>query len=207
MAEAEQTVTRRWRSVLASIALMASLAMTAVPARADGVPPTGYAGVLKLVWGSVALPDFRGGFERPLTLADAPALDQPGYSITLSLPDNPGQQFLFSPRIPQLAPLGVTAGSGQRTYLGFSFDVGDPTGLYGTVEFGGSFLTRRMDSFEDLGSRALSAPLLLHSGVELGFRPDAQNSFALSVDQAKATDGSDRNVLMGAVRLRYGLKF
>jgi len=138
---------------------------------------------------------------------ETPALDQPGFALTLSLPENPGQQFLFSPRIPQLAPLGVAAGSGQRTYLGFSIDVGDTSGLYGAVELGGSFLTRRMASFEDSGPRSLSAPLMLHGGFELGYRPDAQNSFALSVDQTKATEGSDRTSLFGTVRLRYGLKF
>jgi len=181
--------------------------MAAPSAFAEDPTPGTYVGGLKLVWGSVALPDFRGGFERPSTLADAPALDQPGFALTLSLPENPGQQFLFSPRIPQLAPLGVAAGSGQRTYLGFSIDVGDTSGLYGAVELGGSFLTRRMASFEDSGPRSLSAPLMLHGGFELGYRPDAQNSFALSVDQTKATEGSDRTSLFGTVRLRYGLKF
>lgn len=197
----------RWGRVFGSIALLASLAMAAPSAFAEDPAPGTYVGGLKLVWGSVALPDFRGGYERLSTLADAPALDQPGFALTLSLPENPGQQFLFSPRIPQLAPLGMGAGSGQRTYLGFSIDVGDTSGLYGAVELGGSFLTRRMASFEDSGPRAMTAPLMLHGGFELGYRPDAQNSFALSVDQTKATEGSDRTSLFGTVRLRYELKF
>jgi hypothetical protein len=207
MAKAEQAVTARWCRIVGPIALLASVALAALPARAESPAPNSYVGGLKLVWGSVALPDFHGGFERPSALADAPALDQPGSALALSLPENPGQQFLFSPRIPQIAPLGTAAGSGQRTYLGFSVDVGDTSGLYGAIEVGGSFLTRRMPSFEDSGSRAMNAPLMLHGGVELGYRPDAQNSFALSVDQAKATEGSDRTSLLGTVRLRYGLKF
>ena len=40
-----------------------------------------------------------------------------------------------------------------------------------------------------------------------GYRLDSQNSFALSVEEARPTDGSDRGGAVGNYRLRYGLKF
>lgn len=53
----------------------------------------------------------------------------------------------------------------------------------------------------------MSAPVVLHGGFEVGFRPDAESSIALSVDQARATDGVEHNAMVGTFRLRYGLKF
>ena len=198
---------RSWGNILRLAALATLLVAGPAPARADGLAPTGYVGGLKLVWGSMPLPDFRMGFQQSSTPAGGLALDQPGFAMMLSLSDTPGQQFLFTPRTPQLSPLGLASGTSQRSYLGVSVDIGEPTGLYGAVGLGGSVLIRRAPSFEDSGPRALNAPLLLHGGFELGYRLDSQNSFALSVEEARPTDGSDRGGAVGSYRLRYGLKF
>jgi hypothetical protein len=48
---------------------------------------------------------------------------------------------------------------------------------------------------------------MLHGGVELGYRLDNRNSFALSVEEARPTDGSERGGPIGSYRLRYGLRF
>jgi hypothetical protein len=189
------------------LAALAVLIAGALPARADGPAPNGYVGGLKLVWGSVPLPDFRTGFQQPSLSGGSPSLDEPGYAMMLSLSDKPSQQFTFTPRTPQLTPLGLSGALSQRSYLGISVDIGEPTGFYGSVGLGGSVLTQRTPSFEDAGPRALNAPLMLHGGVELGYRLDSHNSFALSVEEARPTDGSERGGPIGSYRLRYGLRF
>jgi len=197
---------RFWAKSL-GLAALALLIAGAVPARADGSAPNSYVGGLKLVWGSVPLPDFRMGFQGPSATAGGLSLDEPGSAMMLSLSDNPRQQFSFTPRTPQLTPLALSGSSSQRSYLGFSVDIGEPTGFYGSVGVGGSVLARRTPSFEDTGPRAYNAPLMLHGGVELGYRLDSQNSFALSVQESHPTDGSERGGPIGTYRLRYGLKF
>ena len=197
---------RSWAKTL-GLAALALLIAGVVPARADGSAPSSYVGGLKLVWGSVPLPDFRVGFQDPSAPAGGLSLDEPGSAVMLSLSDKPGQQFSFTPRTPQLAPLALTAGANQRSYLGVSVDISEPTGFYGSVGVGGSVLARRTPSFEDGGPRAYNAPLMLHGGVELGYRLDSQNSFALSVEESHPTDGSERGGPIGTYRLRYGLKF
>jgi hypothetical protein len=197
----------RLRAKLIGFAALAVLTAQVVPARADTAAPAGYVGGLKLVWGSVPLPDFRMGFQEPLSRGGGMSVDEPGYAMMLSLSDNPGQQFMFTPRTPQLSPLGLTGGASQRSYLGLSVDIGEPTGFYGSVGLGGSVLAQRAPSFEDAGPRALNAPLMLHGGFELGYRLDGHNSFALSVEESHPTDGSDRGGPIGTYRLRYGLKF
>jgi len=208
LAEAEPALMRLWANILGLTAL-AVLIAGAGPARADGLAPTNYVGGLKLVWGSVPLPDFRTGFQEPSTPAGGLPLDEPGYAMMLSLSDHPGQQFMFTPRTPQLSPLGLASSASQRSYLGISVDIGDPkpTGFYGAVGLGGSVLTQRTPSFEDAGPRAYNAPLMLHGGFEFGYRLDSQNSFALSVEESHPTDGSERGGPIGTYRLRYGLKF
>lgn len=197
---------RSWGQIL-SLAALAVLLGGALPARADGPAPPGYVGGLKLVWGSVPLPDFRTGFQQPSPSGGGLSLDEPGYAMMLSLSNEPGQQFAFTPRTPQLTPLGIAGGVSQRSYLGVSVDIGEPTGFYGSVGVGGSVLAQRTPSFEDVGPRAFNAPLMLHGGVELGYRLDSRNSFALSVEEARPTDGSERGGPIGNYRLRYGLKF
>jgi hypothetical protein len=184
---------------------MLALIAGALPARADGA--AGYGGGLKLVWGSVPLPDFRTGFQQPVPSSGRVSLEEPGYAMMLSLSDNPSQQFIFTPRTPQITPLGFGSGPSQRSYLGVSVDVGEPTGFYGSLGLGGSVLAQHAASFEDTGPRAFNAPLMLHGGVELGYRFDSQNSFALSLEEARPTDGSERGGPIGSYRLRYGLKF
>jgi len=203
--EVERALMWWWR-ILASVAL-AVLIAGASPARADGPTTTSYVGGLKLVWGSVPLPDFRMGFKQPSASSGGLSLEEPGYAMMLSLSNNPRQQFVFTPRTPQLTPLALAGGLTQRSYLGVSVDIGEPTGFYGSVGLGGSVLGQRTPSFEDAGPRALNAPLMLHGGVELGYRLDSQNSFALSVEEAHPTDGSERGGPIGSYRLRYGLKF
>lgn len=197
---------RLWTKILGLTALAVLIAGT-VPARADGSAPGGYGGGLKLVWGSVPLPDFHTGFQQPPTPGGAVSVDQPGYAMMLSLSDNPAQRFMFTPRTPQLGPLGLTGGGTQRSYLGLSVDIGQPTGFYGSLGLGGSVLPQRPPSFEESGPRAYNAPLMLHGGVELGYRFNNANSFALSVEEAHPTDGSERGGPIGTYRLRYGLKF
>ncbi len=197
---------RSWRHTLGLAALVVLLA-GALPARADGPAPAGYVGGLKLVWGSVPLPDFRMGFQQPSPSGGGLSLDEPSYAMMLSLSDNPAQQFTFTPLTPQLTPLGVAGTLNQRSYLGVSVDIGEPTGFYGSVGLGGSVLAQRTPNFEDTGPRAFNAPLMLHGGFELGYRLDSKNSFALSVEEAHPTDGSDRGGAIGSYRLRYGLKF
>lgn len=197
---------RRWAKVL-GMAAVALLCASVVSARAEGPQPKGYVGGLKLVWGSVPLPDFRMGFQQPAAAAGSPAFDEPGYAMMLSLSDKPGQQFMFTPRTPQLSPLAVAGSGSQRSYLGLSVDIGEPRGFYGSLGVGGSVLMQRTPAFEDGGPRAYNAPLMLHGGVELGYRLDAANSFSLSVEEAHPTDGSERGGAIGNYRLRYGLKF
>lgn len=197
---------RSWRHTLGLAALVVLLA-GALPARADGPAPAGYVGGLKLVWGSVPLPDFRTGFQQPSPSGGSLSLNEPGYAMMLSFSDKPGQQFTFTPRTPQLTPLGLAGGLTQRSYLGISVDMGEPTGFYGSVGLGGSVLAQRPPSFEDAGPRAFNAPLMLHGGVELGYRFDSRNSFALSLEEAHPTDGSERGGPVGSYRLRYGLRF
>jgi hypothetical protein len=86
-------------------------------------------------------------------------------------------------------------------------DIGQATGFYGSLGLGGSVLAARTPSFEDAGPRYYNAPLMLHGGVEFGYRLDNANSFSLSVEEAHPTDGSDRGGPIGTYRLRYGLKF
>jgi hypothetical protein len=198
---------RLWAKLL-GLAALAIVIANAVPARADGSRP-GYVGGLKLVWGSVPLPDFRMGFQQPssATAGGGLPLDEPGYAMMLSLSDKPGQQFMFTPRTPELSPLGVAGSGTQRSYLGLSVDIGEPTGFYGSLGVGGSVLAQRPLAFEDGGPRAYNAPLMLHGGVELGYRLNSANSFSLSLEEAHPTDGSERGGPIGTYRLRYGLKF
>ncbi len=197
---------RLWAKTF-GLALLAALAAGVASARADGPAPGGYVGGLKLVWGSVPLPDFRMGFQQPAAAGGGLPLDQPGYAMMLSLSDKPGQQFMFTPRTPQLSPVGLTGGGTERSYLGLSVDIGEPTGFYGSLGFGGSVLAHRIPTFEEAGPRAYNAPLMLHGGVELGYRLDSANSFSLSVEEAHPTDGSERGGPIGTYHLRYGLKF
>jgi|GEM_PF-2957911 hypothetical protein len=188
-------------------ALVLLLVAGAAGARADGASPNTYVGGLKLVWGSVPLPDFRTGFQDPSATGAALSVDEPGYALMLSFSDKPAQQFSFTPRTPQLSPLGFSSGLTQRSYLGVSVDIGEPTGFYGSLGVGGSVLARRTPAFDDVGPRPLDAPLMLHGGFELGYRLNNQSSFALSVEESHATDGSERGGPIGSYRLRYGLKF
>ena len=48
---------------------------------------------------------------------------------------------------------------------------------------------------------------MLHGGVEFGYRFDSYSTFALSVEEAHPTDGSERGGPLGSYRLRYDLKF
>ena len=196
---------RSWAKIL-GLAALALVTAGVVTARAEGPQPS-YVGGLKLVWGSVPLPDFRTGFQQPTTGAGGLSVDEPGYAMMLSLSDKPGQQFMFTPRTPQLSPLAVTGVGTQRSYLGLSVDIGEPTGFYGALGLGGSVLAQRAPAFEDGGPRAYNAPLMLHGGVELGYRFNNANSFSLSLEEAHPTDGSDRGGPIGTYRLRYGLKF
>jgi hypothetical protein len=197
----------RLRARIVGLAVLAVLAAGTVSARAESLAPSGYVGGLKLVWGSVPLPDFRTGFQQPTVSGAGLSLDEPGYTMMLSLSDNPSQHYMFTPRTPQLSPLGLASGNAQRSYLGLSVDVGQGTGFYGSLGLGGSLLLSRTPSFEDAGPRAYNAPLMLHGGVELGYRLDNANSFSLSLEEAHPTDGSERGGPIGTYRLRYGLKF
>jgi len=187
---------------IAVAALMLSLAPLA--AWADGAVSPSYSGGLKLVWGGLPVPDFSG--IRPFGgtgLIDPP----PGFSMMLTMPDTPGQQFMFSPHLPQVMPDSTTPSAAERAYLGFSFDMGQQTGLYGTLGVGGSIAASHGLTFEDLGRTHATSPLLLHGGLEFGYRLDPQNSVSLSLDQAKGADSFDRGDSVSSVRLRYGLKF
>lgn len=200
----------RSASPSAILALVALLGLAAAPMAHAQDRPSTYVGGLKLVWGSVPLPQFSPGLGSNLDYGSAPEQSlAPAYSLTLSTPDDGPEQFSFSPRVPQLTPDSTTpASGGRRTYLGFSIDLGEPkTGLFGTLGLGGSVPTNRQPSFDDgAGPRALNAPLLLHGGFELGYRADAQNTFTLSIDRAMPAEGDHADAL-GGVRLRYGLKF
>jgi hypothetical protein len=198
---------RSWARILGIAAALATLVAGGAPARADGASSAGYVGGLKLVWGSVPLPDFRTGFQQPATSSGGLGVDEPSYAMMLSLSDNPNQHFVFTPSTPQLSPLGLTGGGTRRSYLGLSVDIGDATGFYGSLGLGGSVLARRTPAFEDAGPRAYNAPFMLHGGVELGYRLDRANTFSLSVEEARPTDGSERGGPIGTYRLRYGLKF
>ena len=198
---------RLWAKTV-GFTVLAMLIAGMVSARAEGPAPSGYVGGLKLVWGSVPLPDFRTGFQQPAGAGAGLSFEEPGYAMMLSFSDKPGQQFMFTPRTPQLSPLGLTSGGTQRSYLGLSVDFGAPTGgFYGSVGLGGSVLAQRTPAFEDGGPRAYNAPLMLHGGVELGYRLDGASSFSLSLEEAHPTDGSERGGPIGTYRLRYGLKF
>jgi hypothetical protein len=184
--------------------LWAALTISApVAAHADGAPSDSYSGGLKLVWGGLAVPDFSG------KLGNTTSLDPPpGFAMMLTMPNAQGQQFMFSPRLPQVMPDSTTAIAGQRAYLGFSFDMGQQTGFYGTLGLGGSVATTHSAvTFDDLARAHSDSPLMFHGGLELGYRPDPQNSVSLSLDQAKGSDGFDRGDSVSSVRLRYGLKF
>jgi len=197
----------RLRAKILGLAALAFLSASVVSARAEGPHPS-YVGGLKLVWGSVPLPDFRMGFQQPDAVRGGLSVDEPGGAMMLSLSDKPGQQFMFTPRTPQLSPVGVSGGGAQqRSYLGLSVDIGEPMGFYGSLGLGGSVLAQRAPAFEEGGPRAYNAPLMLHGGVELGYRLDSANTFSLSVEEAHPTDGSERGGPIGTYRLRYGLKF
>jgi hypothetical protein len=193
---------RRNLPCLAFAALMLSLAPFA--AWADGATSQSFSGGLKLIWGALPVPDFSG--TRPTGgpgLTDPP----PGFSMMLTMPNAQGQQFMFSPRLPQVMPDSTTPSVGDRAYLGFSFDMGQQTGLYGTLGVGGSITASHGLTFDDLGRTHATAPLLLHGGLEFGYSFDPQNRVSLSLDQAKGADGFDRGDSVSSVRLRYGLKF
>jgi len=195
---------RRRASMAIALAAAALLGLAPV-ARAENAT-SGYVGGFKLVWGSVAGSDFGSRFGLPASFADGPALEEAGYAMALTLPESAGQEFLFSPRVFPLMP-DLHSGLGQRTYLGFSFDIGEPTGIYGSLAIGGSVASTHVPSLDDGGPRSLNAPLLLHGGLELGYRLDTQNTFALSIDRAASGDPLDHASAVGSFRLRYGLKF
>ncbi|HUN44897.1 MAG TPA: hypothetical protein VMU85_00195 [Stellaceae bacterium] len=199
----------RRAGLTAGLVLAAVLGIAAAPARAEDQASNSYVGGLKLVWGSVPVPQFSPGTSAGAGFGAGLQSPPAAYSLTLATPGDGPQQFSFSPRVPQLMPDSTAAAGNRRTYLGVSIDVGEPsTGLFGTVGLGGSVPTNRQASFEDTaGPRALNAPLLLHGGFELGYRVDTQNTFTLSIDRALPAEGPDRNDSMGGVRLRYGLKF
>jgi hypothetical protein len=180
------------------------LTFTPLAAHADGSQPQSFSGGLKLVWGGLPVPDF----SNPMPLGGTSFLDPPpGFAMTLTMPNAQGQQFMFSPHLPQLMPDSTIPKGAERAYLGFSFDMGQQTGFYGTLGVGGSIASPHASPFDDLAG-VHSAPLLLHGGLEFGYRPDPQNSVSLSLDQAKGPDTSfDRGDSVSSVRLRYGLKF
>jgi len=92
------------RRTAIAAALAAALLLALVPgSRAQSGSP-GYFGGLKLVWGSVPVPDYGSRFGLPANLAEGVAADTPGSSMALTLPDSEGEPFLFSPRLPQIVP-------------------------------------------------------------------------------------------------------
>ena len=185
--------------------LAALLALAPIAAHAGGTPPPeSLSGGLKLVWGALPVPDFSGTPSiGPGRLVDPP----PGFAIMLTMPAAPDQEFMFSPRLPQLLPDSTTSSLGQRAYLGFSFDMGQKTGFYGSLGLGGSIASAGGSGFDELARPHPTSSLLLHGGLEFGYRPDPQNSVSLSLDQAKAPDFLDHGDSVSSVRLRYGLKF
>jgi len=193
------TAARKW--IAATLVVALSL-MLAPACYADA----GYSGGLRLVWGSVPLPDYGSRFGLPANFADGVAVSAPGYAMALTVPDSAGQTFLFSPRVPQVMP-EAHDGASARPYLGFSFDIGEPTGLYGSFAVGGSIAPHHVIGMDDGGPQTLNTPLMLHGGFELGYRLDAQNTFSLSIDRATAVDPLDRSSAIGNFRLHYGLKF
>src|SRR5438876_6456373 len=99
LAEAESSLMRMWAKTI-GLAALAVLIAGALPARADGPAPKSYVGGLKLVWGSVPLPDFRMGFQEASVPGGGLPPYEPGSTMMLSLSDYPGQQFSFTPRTP-----------------------------------------------------------------------------------------------------------
>lgn len=193
-----------YQQALRNVVLAVLLVLAPLAARADGAAPQSFSGGLKLVWGAMPVPDFSGA--HPIGsgfLVDPP----PGFAMALTMPDAPDRVFMFSPRLPQLLPDSTTPVLGQRTYLGFTFDLGQQSGLYGSLGLGGSVATSSGLTFDDLARTHPSASLLLHGGLEFGYRPDANNSVSLSLDQAKAPDIFDHSDSVSSVRLRYGFKF
>ena len=194
------------RRMAIAAALAAAMSLAFAPASRADSGNSGSFGGLKLVWGSVPMPDYGSRFGLPTSIADGVAVDTPGSSVALTLPDNQGETFLFSPRLPQVMP-EAHGGAGSRPYLGFSFDIGESTGLYGSLAVGGSVAPQHVPGMDDGGPRSLSAPLMLHGGVEFGYRLDSQNTFSLSIDRATPPDPLDRSSAIGNFRLQYGLKF
>lgn len=200
------TVMIRHRHILSGMLLAAVLGLSISPALADDDAKSTYSGGLKLVWGSLPFSEFRGGMGSAGSVAAPRAYPAPGFAMTFSLPDDPGERFLFSPRVLQLGP-DLAAPTGSRAYLGLGVSIGSTSGLYGAFGLGGSVLTNPVPSFEDSSHRVGNAPLLLHGGFEFGYHLTDRQSLSINLDRAAPPDTLDRGDAIGSMRLRYGLKF
>ncbi len=192
--------------ILSVMLLAAVLGLSTMPALADDDATSTYSGGLKLVWGSLPFSEFRTGIGGAGSIAAPRAYRTPGFAMTFSLPDDPGERFLFSPRVLQLGP-DPAASTGSRAYLGLGVSIGSTRGLYGAFGLGGSVLINPLPSFEDSSHRIGNAPLLLHGGFEFGYHLTDRQSLSINLDRAAPPDTLDRNDAVGRMRLRYGLKF
>lgn len=191
--------------ILSGTLLAAALGLSTTPALADDDAKSTYSGGLKLVWGSLPFSEFRTGIGGAGSIAPR-AYPTPGFAMTFSLPDDPGERFLFSPRVLHLGP-DSAASTGSRAYLGLGMSIGSTSGLYGAFGLGGSVLINPLPSFEDSSRRIGNAPLLLHGGFEFGYHLSDRQSLSINLDRAAPPDTLDRNDAVGRMRLRYGLKF
>lgn len=158
-----------------------------------------FAGGLKLISGPHVQEDLDGGTGS----TGSPS----SLTMKFSLPDDPGTQFMFSPRLAAIAPDISIPNEGTRGYLGFSLGVDSSTGLYGSLDLGSSVLTDRTPGLADPTRGIGAAPLLLHGGLELGYRLTGHQNLSVTVDRAASPDGADHNSAVGAFRLHYGLNF
>lgn len=197
----------RFLRLILGLAFAGALAASGPSARADDGSKV-YVGGLKLVWGSVPMPDTSAHIGISNTSITAPRLaPATDFAMTFSLPDDPGRHFLFSPSVPPVAADLGTPGA-NRAYLGLSLGLASSTGLYGSLGFGGSIPAGSSSSFEEANRRFGNAPLLLHGGLELGYHLTGQQNLSVNIDRAAPTDGTpDRTETGGSFRLRYGLKF
>ena len=199
-------MTGRWaRGVVATLLLGAG---SLPAAAADQAEPLTLSGGASLPDAATA-PSFHFDFllDDPVRAYLKPGDSISNLEITLTSPNSSAFHFLFSPR-PQFGFTGDSTAGINRSYAGLSWNLFNTSGLYGNLGLGGTYDTSTGTPNDPL-RRPLTAPLMLHGGLELGYQFSDQHSLSLRLDEGVSPilRLNGENSSSDYFRLRYGLKF
>lgn len=159
-----------------------------------------------LVPGAATVPSFHMNFmlDDASRLGGTPIGTTHDLEISLTSPNSPAFNFLFSPR-PQFGIGYDPAGGASRAYVGLTWNLFTDSAIYGRFGLAGSFDPAIGPA---ANHHVTLAPLMIHGAVEFGYRIDPVNSLSLAVDQGIVPDnhGSGPEPVDNFV-LRYGGKF